>query len=123
MSLVRWKVFSMAVFLALSTMTLSTVKAQDAQPMTEIPLGSGTASSSGGAGADSMTLGGDGVVAIDDGGTTTISAVSSAGPEAIAFDGTYVWIAMQFRNTVTRVRVKDGVVSGTFCFMRLQVFG
>ena len=103
MSLVKWKVFSVAVFLAIS---VSIVKAQDAQPMSEIALGSGTATSGG---VNSMT--GDGVVAIDDGGTATISAASTTGPEAIVFDGTYIWVAMQFSDSVTRVREKDGVVS------------
>ena len=68
MSLLRWKVFSVAVFLAISTMTLSVVKAQDAQPMSEIALGSGTAT--GGGALDGMV--GDGVVADPDGGTGTI---------------------------------------------------
>ena len=35
------------------------------------------------------------------GGTTSV-------PEAAAFDGTYVWMATQFNNTVTRVRASDG---------------
>jgi DNA-binding beta-propeller fold protein YncE len=111
MSLVRWKVFSVAVFLAISTMTLSVAKAQDAQPMSEITLGSGTVASGGA--NDMSTMNGDSVAVIgSDGGT--ISSAGTAGPEAVAFDGTYIWVAMQFSNSVTRVRVKDGVVSGTF---------
>src|SRR6185369_3349808 len=113
MSLVRLKVFSVAVFVAISTMTLSLVKAQDAQPMSEITLGSGTATGGGGANGLSV-VGSDGVVAVDDGGTGTISSPSTTGPEAVAFDGTYIWVAMQFTDSVTRVRVRDGVVSGTF---------
>src|ERR1044072_2017622 len=112
MSLVRLKVFSVAVFLAISTMTLSVVKAQSAQPMSEVTLGNGTATRSGGVNGVSST--GDGILAIDDGGTTTISGPTTAGPEAVAFDGTYIWVAMQYTDSVTRVRATDSVVSGTF---------
>ena len=73
--------------------------------MSEIPLGSG-----GGGGAHRFCwwhlldgdMGGGGVRA------------STAGPEAVAFDGTYVWVATQFNNSITRIRVSDGVVAGTF---------
>src|SRR5215211_6258273 len=104
MSLVRWKVFSLAVFLAISTMTLSSVKAQDAQPMNEIALGSGAATGGGAGGGSLSGANGDSVAVIDDGsGTVSPASTSTTGPEAVAFDGTYVWIAMQFSNTVTRV--------------------
>jgi hypothetical protein len=39
---------------------------------------------------------------------------STRGPEAAAFDGTYVWVATQFNDSVTRIRVSDGAVAGTF---------
>src|SRR5215203_5792008 len=67
MSLVRWKVFSVAVFVAISTMTLSAVKAQDAQPMNEVTLGSGSASGSGViSSGDSLSgANGDSVAVID----------------------------------------------------------
>ena len=38
----------------------------------------------------------------------------TAGPEAAAFDGTYVWVATQFNNTITRIRASDGAIAGTF---------
>ena len=66
MSLVRWKVFRAAVFLAISTMTLSVIKAQDAQPMSEITLGSGSGTASGS--ADGLSTVDGGVVAIDESG-------------------------------------------------------
>src|SRR5262245_31021493 len=37
-----------------------------------------------------------------------LAAGSGGGTEAIAFDGTSLWVASQFQNTVTRVRVSDG---------------
>ena len=37
-----------------------------------------------------------------------------AGPEAAAFDGTFVWIATQVNDSVTRIRVADGTAAGTF---------
>src|SRR5262249_39813634 len=36
------------------------------------------------------------------------------GPEAVAFDGTNIWAANQFSNTVNRVRVSDGTILRTY---------
>jgi DNA-binding beta-propeller fold protein YncE len=38
----------------------------------------------------------------------------NSGPEAVAFDGTYVWVAGQFSNAVTRLRPSDGQQAGIF---------
>src|SRR5512134_3186499 len=78
-----------------------------AASLTEISLGSTSA----GGGAGGLTPDSGTVV---DGTTPTASARSSPGPEAVAFDGTYIWIAQKYANTVTRVRAANGTVAGTF---------
>jgi hypothetical protein len=45
---------------------------------------------------------------------TSSTASGTAGPEAAAFDGTYVWVATQFRDSITRLKASDGSVAGTF---------
>ena len=35
------------------------------------------------------------------------------GPEGVAFDGTTIWVANQFSDSVTRLRAADGAVLGT----------
>src|SRR5262245_9638280 len=104
MILLKRRVFSVALLLAVSAMMLSGVKAQN-QPMNEIPLGGGGAGAKGTAGG-----------ALLDGGDLGAppAATATTGPEATAFDGTYVWIATQFNDSVTRVKATDGLVSGTF---------
>src|SRR5262245_13505231 len=57
-------------------------------PMTEIPLDSG----------------GPGLAPV---------AASSGGPEAVAFDGTAVWVAKQFTNTVVKLDRTTGAQLGT----------
>jgi hypothetical protein len=109
------RVFSLALWLAIAAITTGVAKAQDAQPMNEVPLGSSTTTTStktGGAAATS-----DGVVSGIDGSgevVTSTDPAATTGPEAVTFDGTYIWIARQFSDSVTRVRASDGAVSGTF---------
>ncbi len=69
MNLLSWRVFSMALLLAFAVATPTVVKAQ-AQPMTEIPLGSGTVSGGGSAmsaggttSLDGGDMGGGGIAA------------------------------------------------------------
>src|SRR5206468_2045389 len=40
-------------------------------------------------------------------------AGSGGGAEALAFDGASLWVASQFKNTLTRVRASDGATLGT----------
>src|SRR6266540_3331135 len=40
--------------------------------------------------------------------------VVGKGPEGVAFDGTSIWVANQFSNSVTKLRASDGAVLGTF---------
>ena len=40
--------------------------------------------------------------------------VPAGGPEAVAFDGTHIWVAEQFTNTVTRIDRLTGLRTGTF---------
>src|SRR5688500_8155185 len=112
MNLLSWRVFSMALLLAIAVAMPAVVKAQDAQPMSQIKLGSSSTSLSSGSTLSSdatttSTLDGDQ-------GSGGITDASTTGPEAAAFDGTYVWVATQFSDSITRIRVKDGLVSGTF---------
>src|SRR5688500_12494178 len=99
MNLLSWRVFSLALLLAVALGMPTATNAQTAQPMNEISLGSGT-SSGGGTATGSFTEGAslDGSE-FSSGGTI---AASTAGPEAVAFDGTYVWVATQFNNSITR---------------------
>src|SRR6185369_16913492 len=54
------------------------------------------------------------ITGIDGTGGDLSAPATSTGPEAVTFDGTYVWIASQFSDSVTRVRVSDGTLAGTF---------
>jgi hypothetical protein len=116
MNLLSWRVFSLALLIAVALGMPTVTNAQDAQPMNEISLGSAAASGGGGGSLASGSLAGNTSLEGGDFGTPEgeIAAVGTAGPEAVAFDGTYVWVAMQFNNTITRVRVSDGAVAGTF---------
>src|SRR5688572_11050753 len=103
MSLLKWRVFKLVLLLAIAATMPGITRAQTA--MTEIPLG--TASGGGGgtqsfAGGTTMESGN-----LDGGGGTVTTSASTAGPEAVAFDGTYVWVATQFNNSITRIRVSD----------------
>ena len=107
MNLLSWRVLSMALLVAVALGMPTVTNAQEAQPMNEISLGSGTW---GGAAAGSVT-GGASLDGGNVGGSEQIAPVSTAGPEAVAFDGTYVGVATQFNNSITRVRVSDGAVT------------
>jgi hypothetical protein len=111
MTLLKWRVFSAALILTISVIAPGVVTAQDAQPMSQISLGGSSSNNLGGGSmdgfADNTSFGGDV-------GTDGIATVSTAGPEAAAFDGTYVWVATQFNNAITRIRVSDGTLAGTF---------
>ena len=52
-----------------------------------------------------------------DAATVTTSQTTSfsvgEGPEAVVFDGANIWVANQFSNTLSKVRVSDGVTLGT----------
>src|SRR4026209_1206269 len=104
MNFLKERVFSAVLLFALAAAMPSVINAQT--PMNEIPLGSGGA----GGGAQSFTAG---TIEGDLGGGG-VTAASTAGPEAVAFDGTYVWVATQFNNSITRIRVSDGTLAGTF---------
>ena len=95
----------LVLLLAIAAAMPSVIKAQT--QMNEIPLGSG----GGGGGAQSFT---GGTMLDGDLGGGGVTAASTAGPEAVAFDGTYVWVATQFNNSITRIRVSDGAIAGTF---------
>ena len=108
MILLKGRVFKLVLLLAIAATMPNVIKAQT--QMSEIPLGSGssgggTQSFAGGA----LLEGGD----TGSGGLTT-EAAGTSGPEAATFDGTYVWVATQFNNSITRIRVSDGAVAGTF---------
>jgi hypothetical protein len=109
MILLQGRVFKLVLLLAIAATMPNVVKAQT--QMSEIPLGSG--STTGG-----KTQSFDGGAALLDGGGDTggggLAAVSTNGPEAVTFDGTYVWVATQFNDSITRIRVSDGTVAGTF---------
>ena len=105
MTLLKSRVFNVALLLAMAVMMSATINAQT--QMSEIPLGSG--SSTGGTQSMSGGLLLDG----DMGSGGTVEA-GTTGPEAVAFDGTYVWVATQFNDSITRVKASDGSVSGTF---------
>ena len=98
MILLNGRVFKLVLLLAIAATMPNVIKAQT--QMSEIRLGSG--------GGTQSFAGGSTLL---DGGSLS---TSTAGPEAVAFDGTYVWVATQFNNSVTRIRVSDGVISGTF---------
>jgi hypothetical protein len=102
------RVFSLAVLLAIAVVTPGVLKAQTAQPMSETSLGGGTTGTKTGGTATT-----DGTI-IDGTVAPAPSPDALAGPEAATFDGTYIWVATQFTNSVTRVRVSDGAVAGTF---------
>ena len=101
MILLKGRVFRLALLLVIAATMPSVIRAQTA--MTEIPLSSGS-----GGGAQTMAIG----ETVNGGSLTGTS--STAGPEAAGFDGTYVWVATQFNNSITRIRVSDGSVAGTF---------
>src|SRR5688572_4752856 len=84
MILFKSRVFSGALLLAIAVMMPGLTKAQEAQPMSEISLGSGGGGFGAGTLAGTTSFGGD---------TTTSGAASTSGPEAVAYDGTYVWVA------------------------------
>src|SRR4026208_1675828 len=107
--ILKSRVFGLALLLAIAAMTPGVLKAQDAQPMTEVPLGSG--GSTGGKTAGGNLAGG---VESIDGTAGDPTTASTTGPEAVCFDGTYVWIARQFSDSVTSVRAAGGLVSSTF---------
>src|SRR5205823_2419476 len=44
--------------------------------------------------------------------TTTFTV--GGGPEGVAFDGTNIWVANEFDNTVTKLQASDGAFLGTF---------
>src|SRR5678810_823858 len=94
------RVFNLAILLALAAMMPGVLKAQTAQPMSETSL-------SGGSTGGTKT---GGTTQVADGGFTDVNAAPVpapdvlAGPEAATFDGTYIWIATQFTDSVTRVR-------------------
>ena len=96
--ILKSRAFSLALLLAIAVMAPGILKAQTAQPMSETPLGSGGGSKAGGGSVEGIAPG-DPV------------ATATTGPEAAAFDGTYVWVATQFNDSVTRIRVSDGLVA------------
>src|SRR6185295_12132164 len=98
--ILKSRAFSLALLLAIAVMAPGVLKAQDAQPMNETPLG--------GAGGGSKT-GGGAVTGIAPGDVGGEPATGTAGPESAAFDGTYIWVASQFTDSVTRIRVSDGL--------------
>jgi hypothetical protein len=113
MILLKWRVFSVALLLAISAAMPGVTNAQT-QTMNEISLNGSSASgtkSDSSVGTVSSLDGGT----IDGTGTTSdASPASTTGPEAAAFDGTYVWVATQFNNSITRIRVSDSTVAGAF---------
>src|SRR5688572_18865392 len=104
MILFNGRVFSVALLLAIAIAMPGVIKAQT--QMTEIPLGGGSSGGSKSFGAESTML--------DGGEGGAVSTASSLGPEAVTFDGTYVWVATQFNDSITRIRVSDGTLAGTF---------
>src|SRR5688500_14332789 len=100
MILLKARVLKLVLLLVTAATMSSAVMAQT--QMNEIPLSSG-----GGGGAQGF--GGGTLMEGDLGGGS--ATAGTAGPEAVAFDGTYVWVATQFNNSITRIRVSDGVVA------------
>src|SRR5688572_22193332 len=84
MILLKGRVFKLVLLLAIAATMPIVTMAQTA--MNEIPLSSG----GGGGGGTQSFAGGETLVESDFGGGGTIAAASTAGPEAVAFDGTYV---------------------------------
>src|SRR5688572_26731587 len=107
MILLKGRVFKLVLLLAIAATMPSVIMAQT--QMNEIPLG-------GSAGGGTTKFGGG--TTMMDGGETVggdlSQSVSTAGPEAAAFDGANVWVAAQFNNKVTRIRVSDSAITGTF---------
>jgi len=97
MILLKGRVFKLVLLLVIAATMPSVIKAQT--QMSEIPLGGGT-----GGGGQTQSFGG-GAALLDGGDGGGSAAVSTTGPEAAAFDGTYVWVATQFNNSITRIRV------------------
>src|SRR5262245_53060735 len=101
------------VFVGLAVLGLAiasphAVVAQVSQSTNEIKLGE-TSSPPGGAQP----------LLVETGGTT--SPAPGGGPEALGFDGTYVWVTRQFKDTVVRLRASDGLSSGSFAVGRRPV--
>ena len=112
--ILKSRVFTLALLLAIGAMTPGVLKAQDAQPMNEVQLGSGSTATGTKTGGTAATSDGS-VAAIDSTGEVAATGPApTTGPEAVTFDGTYVWIATQFSDSVTRVRASDGAISGSF---------
>src|SRR5262245_11546938 len=99
--ILKSRAFSLALLLAMAVLAPGVLKAQT-QPMMETTLG--------GAGAGAKT-GGTGV---EGGAPGDPAPASTNGPEAATFDGANIWVATQFNDSVTRIRVSDGLVTGTF---------
>ncbi|HEU4477576.1 MAG TPA: hypothetical protein VFR80_03600, partial [Pyrinomonadaceae bacterium] len=97
MSLLRWRFFNVALLLTMAVAMPGVINAQT--PMNEIPVGTG-----GTGAAQTFSFG----------GSLDGEEANSAGPEAAAFDGTYLWVASQFRDSVTRIRASDNALAGTF---------
>src|SRR5678815_628352 len=53
--------------------------------------------------------------------TDTVDARPGGGPEAITSDGTSIWVADQFRNSVTRINPLTGLRLGTFAVGRRPI--
>src|SRR6202008_2208694 len=103
--ILKSRAFSLALLLAIAVMAPGILKAQDAQPMSETSLGaSGGTTKTGGTSLDGFA----------NGDLTGVPATGTAGPEAATFDGTYLWVATQFNDSVTRIRGSDGLIAGTF---------
>src|ERR1051326_5510760 len=109
MILLKARVLKLVLLLAIAATMPSVIKAQT--QMSEVPLGGGgtTGGKTQGFAGGALLDGG-----ADVGGTDLTQAVSTAGPEAATFDGANVWVATQFNNSVTRIRVSDSTVTGTF---------
>src|SRR5688500_4018836 len=105
MKLLSARILTAAVFLTISALVPAVSMSQ--QAMTEISLGGSSPVS-----AESSS----GTVLTIDGTTvgTAAGELTNPGPEGVAFDGTNVWIATQFNNSVTKVRASDGAILGRF---------
>src|SRR5687768_7686129 len=53
--------------------------------------------------------------------TSSSTIAVGQGPEGVTSDGANVWVANQFSNTVTKLRVTDGAVVGTYAVGRRPV--
>src|SRR5688572_32615088 len=102
MNFLKWRVFNMVLLLAIAATMPGVINAQTA--MSEIPLSSG-----GGSGGGTQGFAGGSIQGVLGGGD--VAAASTAGPEAVAFDGTYVWVARQFNNAITRIRVTSSALA------------